>query len=309
LVLTHAGKEFKKCVAETQKSPWKNLWDEDKQLGNKSSKQYQKLAHELRIEMLLNARNLMLLAPNAVLKDDREHPHYKLYTLADMDALITQIRDNPEDTRFIKSMESIEIKLKDPKVNGEASNIGDYLRFQILSSDMTEIISLRAALMGKDSPVTSYKDQFRRPCKEGGHRAFKFHMEIGSIDKLVVEGQIGHLKLEELTIVKNLRFGERHLKEAFQSVSCNELDVSIREIVINAMDDAAGIMLTARKALNYAVSKQSGLDLLLDADINAKSILQEARDSLKSATPQTQKFLTRSPSFNEATQFLDMHLH
>ena len=302
--LLSASKEFRKSVAEASKFAPELNWEADTQLGHKSAEEYRDLAIQLRINMLLKAKSLMQIAPNAVLKDDREYPHYKFYKLMDMDTLIEEIRNNPDDPRFVKSMNSISMKQSTSRVKGDPANIGDYLRFQILSSDISEIIKLRAALLDSRSPVTSYKDQFRRPCTEGGHRAFKFHMEIGDEEKLVIEGQIGHVGLEELQIVKNLRSGERHLKSLFQAASNGGLEVELRQVVVSAMDVAASIMMSARKAVNYNISKKLGLDILLDKDIDPKTAYKEALSELHGLSPQAKRIVGCSPSLSQAGQLL-----
>lgn len=298
-----AQRSFQKAVEEAKILPWQQNWDIDKQIGNLTTAEYQDLARELRVEMLKKVKDLLTLAPKAVLKDDGQPPHYKFYKLDDMDTLIAQIQANPADPRFLKSTESIAQKMRTLSVNQVASNIGDYLRFQVLSNDIDEIVKLRAIMLRDDSPVTSYKDQFRRPCEEGGHRAFKFHMEILGSKKLVIEGQIGHLGLEELDLVKNLRNNERNLQDVF-AAAVTQLAPYLRPIVLAGMRTASDNFMKARLAMNYYESRALGLDPLLDKGIDTQHEIDDALASIDATDPHARVYTERSQSMEKVREHI-----
>lgn len=240
MVKTNCGRAYCEAAKATQGKPWKTNWEEDTQpmnLGifeaNDSVSAYLEIARNLRIQMLEKAKTLLAKAPSAVLKDDGEGDNYRYYHLADMDKLIEEIKANPADERFLKSQKSAIRKLADYNVRFDAANIKDYLRFQILVDNPDDIVIVRAALL-ETPKLTSYKDQFRRPCEEGGHRAFKFHLRLEQDGQsMICEGQLGHKDLEEYQLPKSLRNSERNLLEASRSSHTR----SLRSIMQSAISE------------------------------------------------------------------------
>lgn len=297
-------KEFDTAVQKTRALPWKHNWDEDTQPGYRTSAGYQDLAHKLRIEMLERVKDLLTLAPYAVLKDDRDPPDYQFYKHDEIDALITEIRANPSDMRFLKSADSIAKKLRTTDVNQDPTEIKDYLRFQIISNNVADIAAIRGELLNTRGTLTSYKDQLRRPCEEGGHRAFKFHMELGTgADRMVIEGQVGHIGLEELDVTKHLRGAERSIQDAFNTVA-DEVDPSIRPVVLHGMGEASKVMQKVRLAVNHHVAHNLGMDVFLDEGINSQNEITNALSALDEADPHTRLFLGKSRSLRVATELL-----
>jgi hypothetical protein len=261
---------------------------------------YVELAREARPALLEQIKSFLKTSPNAVLKDDQEGEKTGYYSLSDMDRLIQEIKDNPDDPRFLKSEQSAQRKMWDTDVFFEARKIKDYLRFQIVADEMGDIITLRHSVLNSPQ-TTSYKDQFRNPCKEGGHRAFKFHVHVeASHGTIVAEGQIGHKALETLDVVKHLRLSERSLKE-----TGNNDKLSLRATMAEAIGVAADIIGNTRRLLNHHVSESAGLDALLDPSSRLRIVSERAflnPNSLPNKCAQT--ILGHSPSFNSALTFL-----
>lgn len=271
-------KSFSCTAVAINDVPWKSNWDQDQQPELLPLQSYIELAVELRLTMLKKIKELMLLAPHAVLKDDGERKTYRLYKLDDMDQLIEAIEKNPQDQRFLKSQASAERKLWDGNIAFSPAKIGDYLRFQLLSDNIAEIVTLRAAILSQGSDLTSYKDQFRRPCKEGGHRAFKFHLKINDgQDSMIAEGQVGHLGLEGYELPKTLRDSERSIGDIEKSGKSGAL----RPVLQSAINQAASTYRALRRAINYDKCSQLGLDALLDSDISSEREIQMALEEFQ----------------------------
>lgn len=288
--------------------PWKHNWDTDKQPVENTVEGYIETAHALREELIFKIKPILASAPNAFLKYDKpeysgtnkDGERYNYYKLSDIDDLIDQLNNSLNDPHFLKSLESSKRKECDESVGCDAAKIKDYLRFQIVTNDVEEIARMRDDLINSQGQITSYKDQFRRPCPEGGHRAFKFHMLIEKDGMyMVAEGQIGHKGLEELDLPKSLRESERSINKA----NLESSKQSLRPIWNEAVHEATTKLMALRRAINYDFCRDHGLDVLLDNDISPEKEFNDAYRiyQCSSATDTTKKILKgiRSKIFPE----------
>lgn len=252
------------AVGENSPS-WKWNWEEDKQPCSKTIAEYLNDARKARIGMLQHVQTLLRDVPKAVLKDEAG----RKYSLPDIPSLIKELQENPRDNRFLKTEDSAYRKLLDPNVNQDPRNIGDYVRFQILGETVDDVVTLRRAVLASGSGVTSYKDRFRRPHEEGGHRAFLYH--AGSDHKF--EGQICLRQIEEFGVDKALRTVERDCSKASYSYAGNGLNNRLS----GAFDEAAkALRLLRAAAFEDLCQSIPGLNKLLDSDIDPQKSLRSA---------------------------------
>ncbi|HNQ92745.1 MAG TPA: hypothetical protein PKI93_07430 [Alphaproteobacteria bacterium] len=268
------------ALAPPEGVPWEWNWDTDTQPTIKATDGYRDSGRRLRVEMLRDAEKLLLLVPTARLKDDQGRE----YRLEDLPALIEELEANPDDIRFLKGRKSSERKLLDHNINQNPARICDYIRCQILISTPQEAAILRNALLADDPPtgimVKAHKDQFRRPCPEGGHRALKMHWLVQNGEEaMLAEVQIGHKEMEMATGPKQVRDLERHLKTSAHKIGKTAGALS------NHMNILAGLCTTLapaleslRRAMNYDIAKRGGFNTMLDSDINPDLEYKKAMD-------------------------------
>ncbi len=269
------SREFQECVLAPPAIPYKQNWDTDAHPEKKSLSEYRETARDLRIEAIESARVLLKLAPFAKLKDDVGNQ----YSLDQIEGLIDSLKANPSDGRFLKEESSATRKLLDSNVNQRPERILDYLRFQILVDTPQEAALLRNALLCKDPPtgitVTSYKDQFRRPCEEGGHAALKTHILVKNGSKeILAEMQISYSEMEKAKFPKAMRDIERRMKEA--SASCHETGLSRHFLVSSACDEIFDRVQALRRYANLSILKNGGFSCMCDPDYKVDQIMEDS---------------------------------
>ncbi|MCB1551705.1 MAG: hypothetical protein KDJ26_06875 [Alphaproteobacteria bacterium] len=256
--------------------PWESKWDTDTQPVSKSIEDHTRTARQLRAEFLTIAKKLLTLAPFAILKDDQGQQ----YTLLSIDTLIEYLEDHPDDNRFLKDVSSSRRKLVDPTVNQNPNRILDYLRFQILINTPQEAATLRNALLCEEPiagiTVTSYKDQLRRPCEEGGHAALKCHIKVGD---MLAELQISIKGLEEEEFPKLLRRMEREIRAASIKSSTSYLGRVFK--VATQCQEIADSLQARRRFVNYALLNQLGFWSMFDNNINPEKIMSQAQQQFE----------------------------
>ncbi|OIN87702.1 MAG: hypothetical protein AUJ12_00935 [Alphaproteobacteria bacterium CG1_02_46_17] len=283
--------EFQKCVLAAPNIPYKANWDTDIHPEKKSVNGYHDAARALRIEALESAKTLLQLAPFAKLKDDAGNQ----YSLSEIDPLIEYMKQHTDDNRFLKEISSANRKLVDPNVNQRPERILDYLRFQILVNTPQEAATLRNALLCDDPPtgitVTSYKDQFRKPCEEGGHAALKTHILVSSeSQQMLAEMQISYSAMEEAHFPKAMRDIERRMKEA--SASCHEAGLSRHFIVSSACDEIFDRVQALRRYANLSILKKGGFLCMCDKDYNAEEIMNNAMETYNNGSHHANELMT-----------------
>jgi len=277
-------------LALPEGTPWEKNWDKSTQPTLATIQEYRDMGRNLRGQMLKDAEKLLLIAPGARLKDDTGRE----YHVSDIPQLIRDLDANPDDNRFLKASESAERKLLDNNVNQHPEKIKDYLRFQILVSTPVEAALLRNALLTGISGITvsAHKDQFRRPCEEGGHRAFKTHNIVSDgTNSMLAESQISIDALERSSETKLCRHVERMMR-----ASSGELGVSFKKAA--AYSEIAERFQAFRKLRNWELAQD--FDCMLDQDINATEIKQEAELIFSTGSDTSNKIMSHF-RFNPAS--------
>lgn len=280
------------ALALPEGTPWERNWDTGAQPTIKTIDEYRETARALRIHMLRDAERLMLLAPDARLKDDRGQE----YTLTELHSLIAHLEENSDDDRFLKGEGSAERKLLDHNVNQHPEKIKDYLRFQILTNNPGEAALLRCALLSGSTgiQIASHKDQFRRPCDEGGHRAFKTHNVVSNgTHTMLAECQISIDALERAEEPKWCRNIERMMK-----TSSSEFGVSFK--LAAAYQEIAGRMQALRKLKNWEIAE--AFDCMLDSDINPEEVKREAEKAFTNGSDTSNKIMSHFSRLNTSGQ-------
>ena len=248
--MSKAVTEFAKTSGADQKRPnfhshipWEHNWDDDRQTGNQTVEEYVEIAKEL--SPLLVERVKQMVKAHA----------------PDAEILI----DN-----LVKKPESATRKLSDEDIRGIPSRIGDYLRAKIMvgagKGAAEQIDALREeAITSPDT--TSYRDNFRRPCPEGGHAGFKFHMLIESGGKSIkAEIQIAHVDMERgprADAVHALRDSERSISPLVKSQKATQLNRHWGQNIKDLYEATQSL----RRGLNQEIIREAGLTPLLDPDL------------------------------------------
>jgi hypothetical protein len=176
--------------------------------------------------------------------------------------------------KSIKTEGSARRKLMDEDIMGDPSRIGDYLRAKIViraSSNpdvaLAQIETLRSHLMF-DSGVTAYNDRFRRPCPEGGHRAFAVHRLFDNGDGVAqkAEIQVVHEAYEfgpYDEAVKRIRGAERAIAPCVKG----DMHGKLTGHFLNEARMAYDFLQRARRSAHEEAAAAHGLNALLDPDL------------------------------------------
>jgi hypothetical protein len=234
-------------------TPWEHNWEEDRQGAGKTVEEYVTAAEQLSSLLVPRVKQLVEQAEQA----------------AGIPASGVGIMDQ----NIVKSLKSATRKLSDENVRGDPSRIGDYLRTKIVVPSGKDAIRLITALREEalTSPnTTSYRDNFRRPCPEGGHVGFKFHMLIASGDKSIkAEVQIAHEDMERgprAEAVHALRRSERNLSPGVKG----ERAIKLTEHWARNLRQVYDATQELRRKLNEEIIRESGLYVLLDPDLRRR---------------------------------------
>lgn len=182
----------------------------------------------------------------------------------------------------IKSFASAKRKIDtDENAGGTPRGIGDYLRIRVIvrgddpAKAISQIEDLREQLM-YDPQVTSYKDQFRVPCPEGGHRKFVANRKYGYGETaLKAEIQICHEGMEtgpHDDAIKAIRKCERELAPAVKTMQATMLSTHWAKNV----KDMYYFMQEQRRAINNEQATICGLNVLLNPDIKHRHVFDAA---------------------------------
>lgn len=180
-----------------------------------------------------------------------------------------------DDSHMVKTTASAYRKMDDESVGGDPAQIGDYLRIRITvrggnpAKAVEQIEDLREQLTF--SPlVSSYKDQFRVPCPEGGHRKFVASVGFGKGPELLkAEIQICHEHMEKGPYddaIKALRDCERRLAPLVKSNQATKLSAHWGK----GISDVYYHVQSLRRALNDEVAAGLGLNALLNPEIKGR---------------------------------------
>ena len=230
-----------------EKVPWNFNWETDVQLA-RSIEDNVALAAAYQAELLEFTRALVAEhAPNAII----------------------------DDSHMVKTLASAYRKMSDESVGGDPAQIGDYLRIRITvrgdnkAEAIRQIEDLREQLTFSPQ-VSSYKDQFRVPCPEGGHRKFVASVGFGRGDKLLkAEIQICHEHMEKGPYddaIKALRDCERRLAPMVKSDKAMQLTAHWGK----GISDVYYHVQSLRRALNEEVAAGLCLNTLLNPDIKGR---------------------------------------
>lgn len=311
---------LEELIRASNRVDWDDKWDKDSQFGNFSADQYMVLAREHRLTALKQIKRLLETVPNAILKDDRESKktpasYYSLdgrgfhdKKTTSIDLLIEQITQNKDDPRFLKERCSVCRKLKDYETGTtpHPEAIGDYLRFQIICDNAYDIALARHTIQfGNIVQITSQKDRLRRPCKDGGHRAFLAHAlaqnETGSIK---FEVMLSLFQAETLKIDKTLRDSERTSLSV--AVKCG----NDQSHISNTFFALAGALQGARRvAFLQLYSSIPDFNKLLDEDVNPEGTLEDTLQTMQSCLTACSGTAKKLPTLQDALSQLAMQMH
>ncbi len=181
-----------------------------------------------------------------------------------------------DDTHMVKDHASAVRKLSDETVHGDPAQIGDYLRIRITvrgdkpAKAIRQIEDLREHLIFAQN-VTSYKDQFRVPCPEGGHRKFVASVGFGGDKKSLIKAelQICHEHMEVGPYddaIKALRDCERRLAPLVKTEKATILSSHWGKGMSNLYYHVQSL----RRALNEEVAAGLGLNILLNPELKGR---------------------------------------
>lgn len=238
-------------------APWTNNWEDDLQPARTIKPGIRNPADEA---IRINQR-LAILHKDDLIADVEE-----LVALHAPDAII-------DKSSLIKTIASAKRKVAtDENAGGVPEGVGDYLRIRIIvrnddpAKAVHQIEALREELI-YDPRVTSYKDQFRVPCPEGGHRKFVANRLYGEGDNVLkAEIQICHEGMEvgpHDDAIKALRKCERELAPLVKTVKATQLSTHWGK----GIKDMYYFVQEQRRAINNEQATSCGLNVLLNPEI------------------------------------------
>lgn len=247
-------------------APWESNWAADLQPARKTKPGVKNTADEtIRIN-----RRLANLHKDQLVSDVEE-----LVALYAPDAII-------DKSSLVKSQASAKRKITtDENTGGVPEGVGDYLRIRITVKNddpakaVHQIEALREQLI-YDPRVTSYKDQFRVPCPEGGHRKFVANRTYGKGDeKIKAEIQICHEGMEtgpHDEAIKALRNCERELAPLVKTMQATKLSNHWGR----GIKDMYYFVQEQRRAVNNEQATNCGLNVLLNPEIKHRHAFDAA---------------------------------
>lgn len=248
-----ANLEQQRSQLDLVNTPWEHNWEEDRQSGKGTVEDYVATAEQLSPLLVPRIKQIVEHAERAV-----GIPNSGIEIMSE---------------NLVKSLKSATRKLSDENVRGNPSRIGDYLRAKIVVPAGEDAIRFITALREEalTSPdTTSHRDNFRRPCPEGGHMGFKFHMLVASGNKSIkAEIQIAHEDMEHgprAEAVHALRRSERNLSPGVKG----DRAIKLTEHWARNFKQVYDATQELRRKLNEEIIRESGLYVLLDPDLRRK---------------------------------------